>query len=88
MLRLKVIKETVPVYRDHVRIQREVTFGPENQLKPLAVNGELALKGSFRYQACDDRECYLPVTVPLEWHFRFEGLERERPPEDLQRKLQ
>ena len=45
------------------------------------------LKGSFRYQACDDRECYIPKTVPLEWHFRFEGLERERVPEELQRKI-
>lgn len=89
MMRLKVIRETVPVYRGHVRIQREITFGPENQLKPLLTPaGELVLKGSFRYQACDDRECYLPVVIPLEWRFRFEGLERERPPEELQRKLQ
>ena len=86
--RLKVIGETVPVYRDRIRINREITFGSEDALKPLVTPaGELVLKGSFRYQACDDRECYIPQTVPLEWHFHFEGLERERVPEDLQRKI-
>jgi len=49
-------------------------------------SGELVLKGSIRYQACDDRVCYPPETVPLEWHFPFEGLVRERAPAELQRK--
>lgn len=88
MMHLKVIGETVPVYRDRIRINREITFGSEDALKPLVTPaGELVLKGSFRYQACDDRECYIPQTVPLEWHFHFEGLERERVPEELQRKF-
>ena len=89
MLHLEVINETVPVYRDHVRLQREITFGAENQLKPLLnATGELVLKGAFKYQACDDRECYLPATIPLEWRFKFEGLDRERAPKELQRKAE
>ena len=89
MLHLEAIGETVPVYRGRVIIKREITFGQEAALKPL-VNpaGELTLKGSFRYQACDDRVCYVPQIVPLQWHFHFEGLERARVPEDLQRKVQ
>jgi hypothetical protein len=88
MMHLKAIGETVPVYRDRIRINREITFGPEDALKPfVSPAGELILKGSFRYQACDDHECYIPQTVPLEWRFHFEGLERERVPEELQRKL-
>jgi hypothetical protein len=69
----------------HVIIKREITFGQEAALTPL-VNpaGELTLKGSFRYQACD--VCYVPQVVPLEWHFHFEGLDRARVPADLQRK--
>jgi len=85
-LRLKPIHETVPVYQGHLRIVREITFGPENALKQLASpSGELVLKGSLSYQACDDRKCYLPETVPLEWRFRFEALDRERVPAELQR---
>jgi hypothetical protein len=88
MMHLKAIGETVPVYRDHVRINREITFGSEDLLKPLvSPAGDLVLKGSFRYQACDDSKCYIPQDVPLEWHFHFEGLERERVPADLQRKV-
>jgi len=87
MLHLDAINETVPVYRDRFRIVREITFGPEGDLKPLAnAAGEVLLKGSFRYQACDDRECFLPQTIPLEWRFRFEGLDRERAPENMRRR--
>lgn len=87
MLHLDAINETVPVYRDRIRIVREITFGPENDLKPLVSGtGELLLKGSFRYQACDDRECFIPQTIPLRWRFRFDGLDRERVPENLRRR--
>jgi len=87
MLHLKAIGETVPVYRGRVRITREIIFGQEDAVKPLVTfAGDLVLKGSFRYQACDNRKCYLPETVPLEWRFHFEGLDRERAPVSLQRK--
>ena len=84
-LHLKPIHETALVYRGHVRITREITFGAENTLKPLvSPSGEVVLKGSLRYQACDDRECYVPETLPVEWKFRFEALDRERVPAELQ----
>lgn len=86
-LYLKPIKETALVYRRHLRLTREITFGQEAALKPLvSPSGELVVKGSFRYQACDNRECYTPETVPLEWRFHFQGMERERVPAELQRK--
>ena len=86
-LYLKPIKETALVYRRKVRLTREITFGQESALKPLvSSSGELVLKGSFRYQACNDQECYLPETVPIEWRFQLQGMERERVPVELQRK--
>jgi hypothetical protein len=87
MLRLEAIGETVPVYRGHIRIVREITFGQEAALNPLvSPSGELVVKGSFRYQACDDRKCYVPQDVPLQWHFNYEGLDRQRAPSEFQRK--
>jgi len=87
MLRLEAIGETVPVYRGHVTIVREITFGQEAALKPLvSPAGELVIKGTFRYQACDDKKCYVPQDVRLEWRFKFEGLDRQRAPAELQRK--
>jgi hypothetical protein len=87
MLRLQAMGETVPVYRNHIRLQRAITFGQEDALKPLvSPGGELVVKGTFRYQACDDRKCYIPQDAPLEWHFKYEGLDRQRVPSELQRK--
>jgi AhpC/TSA family/Disulphide bond corrector protein DsbC len=86
-LLLKAIHETALVYQGRVRMTREITFAAENTLKPLVgPSGDVVIKGSFRYQACDDRKCYLPETVPVEWKFRFEALDRERVPAELQHK--
>jgi len=87
MLRLEAIGETVPVYRGHIQIRREITFGQEAVLKPLVTStGEVIVKGSFRYQACDDRKCYVPEAVPLLWRFKYEGLDRQRAPSEFQRR--
>lgn len=86
LLRLEAIGETVPVYRGHVRLLREITFAQEGILKPLSTAGDLVVKGSFRYQACDDRKCYIPQDVPVEWRFKYDGLDRQRVPSVLQRK--
>jgi hypothetical protein len=87
MLLLQAIGETAPVYRNHIHLEREITFGQEAALKPLvSASGELTVKGSLRYQACDDRKCYVPEEVPLEWRFKYEGLDRQRAPAELQHK--
>ena len=86
-LRLEVIKETVPVYRGRVRLGEDVAIGTEAQVKPrLNEQGEMVLEGSLHYQACDDRECYFPETVPLKWTFKFAPLDRERVPAEIQHK--
>jgi len=55
-----------------VRLTREIKFGVENTLRPLiSSSGELTLTGTLKYQACDDRKCYTPDTVPPEWPLRL-----------------
>jgi Disulphide bond corrector protein DsbC len=61
-LYLKAIDETVPAYRDHFRLIRDVTIG-------AATSGPFTVTGSLRYQACDDRVCYIPQTLRLHWSF-------------------
>ena len=80
ILHLDVIKENVPVYTNQVRILREVTIG--KAAKP----GDLNVDGTFRYQACDDRECFIPETVPLKWTLHVEALDRQRAPAEIQHK--
>lgn len=87
MLRLPAINETVPVYQGRFRIVRDVMIGQPKEIQHLLNGrGELVVKGSLRYQACDDKICYLPKTVPLEWTFRLEEHDRTRAPEEIRRK--
>jgi hypothetical protein len=61
---LKAIDETVPAYRSHFRLVRDIT------IKPAADGaGRFTVAGSLRYQACDDRVCYIPQTLSLAWTF-------------------
>lgn len=86
-LYLKAIDETVPAYRNHFHITREITLAQEDKLKPAVDStGHLTVEGSLRYQACDDRVCYIPQTLPLKWTFRYQPLDRVRAPAALQRK--
>jgi hypothetical protein len=87
MLHLPAIDETVPVFQGRFRAVRDMMIGQSKEIQHLLNGqGELLIKGSFRYQACDDKICYLPKTIPLEWTFRFEEHDRTRAPEEIRRK--
>jgi DsbC/DsbD-like thiol-disulfide interchange protein len=86
-LHLPAIQETVPVYQGRLRLARDLTIGQEREIAPvLNAARELVIEGSFRYQACDDKQCFPPQTVPLKWSFRVDRLDTQRAPADLQRK--
>ena len=55
------LNETQLVYAKPFRIVQDVT--PTRR-------GPLTIKGTLRYQACDDKVCYRPTNVPLEWMVR------------------
>jgi len=57
------LKEIVPVYEGHLRLTREVTIAPAAS----APDGKISIEGSFRYQACNDRECFPPRTLSMKW---------------------
>ncbi len=87
MLHLEAINETVPVYQDTFRLVRDVTVARDAALRSLLdAEGRLVIEGALRYQACDDKLCYPPETVPVHWMLQVEGLDRERAPAELQRK--
>jgi hypothetical protein len=89
MLNLPAIKETVPVYASKIRIIRDLAVGLDPETKTeLSVDRVLTIEGSFHYQACDDKECFLPKTIPLKWAFKIGQLDTQRAPDSLQRKAQ
>ncbi len=53
--------ETQIVYSRPFRIEIPVTMARAGKA------GVFALSGTFRYQACDDKVCYIAKSVPLTW---------------------
>ena len=87
MLHLPAIDETMPVYTGRFRLTRDVTIGSADKVKPFVDgSGYLTLEGMLRYQACDDRVCYIPQNLPVKWTLQFQDLDRQRVPAELQRK--
>ena len=58
---LEAIDETVPAYEGTFVLAADVV------ISPAAKTGDTVIRGSLNYQTCDDKVCYLPVTIPLDW---------------------
>lgn len=63
-LHLDAIDETVPVY------EGTFTLTTDAIVSPTAKPGEIVVNGRLNYQTCDDKICYLPVTIPVTWTFK------------------
>ena len=79
----KPLKDHVPVYQHPFRIVQDVTLDPSREgssaLKDVT---SLTITGRFDYQACDDKVCFTPQSVPLSWTIGVKPLDRERPKQD------
>ena len=64
----KPLNEHVPVYQHPFRVVQDVTLDPSREgtaaLKDVTM---LTIDGRFDFQACDDRVCFAPQSVPLSW---------------------
>lgn len=56
------LKEQVAVYSEPFTLTMNVAVGAVPRR-----TSEVKVRGTLSYQACDDRVCYLPESVPLEW---------------------
>jgi len=59
--KFKPLDEVQFVYSKPFRIVQDVT------LTPRAAGTTVTIKGTLKYQACDNAICYAPVTVPVAW---------------------
>ena len=66
------LDERVPVYQKPFTLLQEVV--PEVDREYFQGKDQLTLTGSLEYQACDERICYNPVSVPLSWTIAFKSL--------------
>jgi hypothetical protein len=73
------LDERVPTYhRPFTLLQEAVVSATPEAEEALAEIDALTLSGTFNYQACDDRLCYEPVSVPLSFTLDVELLDRQR----------
>ncbi|HEV3057958.1 MAG TPA: hypothetical protein VGY48_06905, partial [Vicinamibacterales bacterium] len=67
------------VYQHPFRIVQDVMIDPSTAgtaaLKDVTT---LTIAGTFEYQACDDKVCFVPQSVPLSWTIGVKPLDRER----------
>ena len=64
----KPLNERVPTYQKAFTITQQIVLdGSAAARTALAKQTAMTIGGALSYQACDDRLCYDPVTLPLSW---------------------
>ena len=72
--RFKPLNEDVLVYDAPFRLVVEAIASDATALrKHLRGRNQMTIRGTLDYQACDDRMCYLPASVPFQWTLRVAG---------------
>jgi peroxiredoxin len=88
--------EKLPVYEGTLRLTRELIIKPILSDSDPSVfrlfcrscldsASKIHASGSLQFQACDQRECFPPQSIPLEWKFDFLAPDRQRAPVRLWR---
>jgi peroxiredoxin len=76
----KPLKERVPVFQKPFRLVQDLVLeGTPQAQAALRGKDSVTVKGSLEYQACDEKECFNPVSVPLSWTMNLRPLVVERP---------
>lgn len=71
----KPLDERVPVFQKRFALSREVVLdGQMATQRALRGQDSLTISGTLEYQACDDKVCYNPVSVPLTWTVGLKAL--------------
>jgi peroxiredoxin len=73
------LKERVPVFQKPFRLTQSMAFSttPESRAA-LAKLDQATINGTLAYQACDDRVCFLPQSIPVSYSVKLRRLDTER----------
>ena len=88
ILYLPAIKERVPVFEGKFRLTQDLKISSAAEFSnSLGTDGKtITINGKLDYQACDEKICYLPTSVPVHWQLQILPLDRQRAPEDIRHK--
>ena len=75
----KPLNERVQIYQRPFRIVQDLLVDSSAASQStLKGRSSLTINGVLTYQACDDRICFTPQSVPLSWTIGLRELDRER----------
>ena len=76
----KPLNERVPIFQKPFTLVQEIVLeGTRQAQAELRGKANLTLTGTLEYQACDDKQCFNPASVPLSWTLALRPLVLERP---------
>jgi DsbC/DsbD-like thiol-disulfide interchange protein len=80
-LRLNALDDSQLVYSKPFRIVQDVTIAgtPAVLDRSRTPGATVTVKGTLRYQACDNIICYVPVNVPVAWTVALKPAARVAP---------
>jgi hypothetical protein len=71
------LNERVPVYQKPFTLRQELVLDDRPEARAaFRAKPSLTVAGTLSYQACDDKICFNPVTVPLTWTVPLESAGR------------
>lgn len=77
----KPLNERVPVFQKPFTLVQELVLEGTSAAQAAYRGTEsITLEGSLDYQACDDKMCFNPASVPLTWTLSLKALVTERAP--------
>ena len=75
----KPLNEHVPVYQRPFRVVQDVMLDPAREAAAvLREMKTITIPATLNYQACDDKLCFNPQSVPLSWTINVRPLDVER----------
>ena len=67
------LNETQFVYSKPFRLVQDLTVLPAKQERDRAARkAQITVSGKVRYQACDDKVCFMPEEIPVSWTIELE----------------
>jgi hypothetical protein len=67
------LNERVPVYMKPFRLTQTMAIdGSREKRAEVATLDEVTIQGTLEYQACDDRICFLPASIPISYTMKLE----------------
>jgi DsbC/DsbD-like thiol-disulfide interchange protein len=62
MVHFEALNETVPMYQKPFRLAQDVTIA-----RSVKAGSTVTVSGTLEFQACDDKVCFVPESVPVSW---------------------